>query len=258
MQASMGFKRVAELPLIELIDPRELRRALLIAVALGITVALAGIAFFSLPLWQASVSAIAVVLPVAVLKWRADYRLYGTTVTVLCVLVMAQGFHGIEHLVQWFQYHILRWPSFVSSGLISAADAEWVHFAWNWAVLITVSWLVARGVRNPWSWLLLAWALAHTIEHTYMMARYLIVLQEFREMGVSGVGAQGLPGIFGRDGWLATSPLTQDTFLCRLPGVTTAVRLDVHFWWNIGETILLLLAANTFMAQVRRERNQAD
>jgi len=59
--------------------------------------------------------------------------------------------------------------------------------------------------------------------------------------------AQGLPGIIGRDGWLARSPLTQGTFLCTLPGITTAMRLDVHFWWNIIETTLLLGAATWFL-----------
>jgi hypothetical protein len=258
MQASIPLRRIVDLPIIELVNPREMTRAFFIALGAGIIAALAGMAWLALPLWQASVTAIAIVLPVAVLKWRADYYRYGATVTVLCVLVMAQGFHGVEHLVQWIQYHILGWPSFVSSGLISAADAEWVHFVWNWTVLLTVSWLVNRGMRNVWAWALLAWALAHTFEHSYMMARYLLVLQEFRELGVSGVGAQGLPGILGRDGWLATSPVTQNTFLCRLPGVTTAVRLDVHFWWNVGETILMLFAANTYMGRVRAAREQGQ
>ena len=60
-------------------------------------------------------------------------------------------------------------------------------------------------MRNPWAWLLLAWTTAHTFEHSYMMVRYLIVLQDMRALGVTNVAAQGLPGILGRDGWLATS-----------------------------------------------------
>ena len=61
--------------------------------------------------------------------------------------------------------------------------------------------------------------------------------------------AQGLPGIVGRDGWLARSPLTQGTFICSLPWLTTAVRLDVHVWWNVLETVLLLGAGNIFLAR---------
>ena len=59
--------------------------------------------------------------------------------------------------------------------------------------------------------------------------------------------AQGLPGILVRDGWLARSPVTQGTFLCTLPGVTTAMRLDVHFWWNVVEMLLLLGAGSLFL-----------
>jgi hypothetical protein len=68
---------------------------------------------------------------------------------------------------------------------------------------------------------------------------------------VSNVAAQGLPGILGRDGWIATSPVTQNTFLCRLPGFATAQRLDVHFWWNVGEVSLLLPAANAYMSRIQ-------
>jgi hypothetical protein len=66
------------------------------------------------------------------------------------------------------------------------------------------------------------------------------------------VSAQGLPGFFGRDGWIATSDVTRNSFVCRLPGFTTAVRLDVHFWWNVGETVLLILATETTLRQRNR------
>ncbi|MFL5802195.1 MAG: hypothetical protein ACJ8CR_10705 [Roseiflexaceae bacterium] len=59
--------------------------------------------------------------------------------------------------------------------------------------------------------------------------------------------AQGPPGIIGRDGWLARSAVTQGTFLCTLPGLTTAMRLDVHFWWNLIEMSLLLVAGSLFL-----------
>jgi hypothetical protein len=94
---------------------------------------------------------------------------------------------------------------------------------------------------------LLVWTIAHASEHTYMMVRYLQLKHELGVLGVPEVSAQGLPGILGRDGWLARSPVTQDTFLCRLPGLTTTTRLDVHFWWNTGETLLLLIAAHLFL-----------
>jgi hypothetical protein len=188
-----------------------------------------------------------VLLVPGALKWRSDAGRFGRTVMILGILLAAQGFHSVEHATQWLQNHVLGWPARESTGLLSAANAEWVHFAWNWTVLIVVAYLFCKGMRGPWGWLLLAWSLAHTIEHTYMFVRYLQVLEELRQMGITTITAQGLPGIFGRDGWLAQSDATRDTFLCRLPGLTTAPRLDVHFWWNNGETTLLLLAANAFL-----------
>lgn len=241
-------------PLLDLLNVRSQARAFVLLLAIGLVAAAGAMRWLGLPLWAATSLVLALLLPPAIAKWRADARRYGHIAMVLCILVTAQGFHTLEHVAQWVQYHLLRWPSFVSSGLISTLNAEWVHFVWNWAVLLTVIYLVRGGIRNPWAWLLLVWTTAHTIEHTYLMARYLIVLQDLHALGVTNVAAQGLPGILGRDGWLATSELTQGTFICRLPAVTTAVRLDVHFWWNIGETSLLLLAGNLHLWQFVSDR----
>jgi transposase-like protein len=61
-------------------------------------------------------------------------------------------------------------------------------------------------------------------------------------------------GVVGRDGWLASSTATQGTFLCRLPGVTTAPRLDIHFWWNTGEIALMIPAASVYCAHLLEHR----
>jgi hypothetical protein len=246
------------IPLLDLLHLRRQTRFFVLMLAVGLAVAGGAMRWLGLPLWAATALVLALLLPPAIVKWRGDARRYGHIAMVICILVMAQGFHTLEHLAQWVQYHVLRWPSFVSSGLISTLNGEWVHFVWNWAVLLTVIYLVRGGMRNPWAWLLLAWTTAHTFEHSYMMARYLMVLQDMRALGVTNVAAQGLPGILGRDGWLASSELTQGTFICRMPGVTTAVRLDVHFWWNIGETTLLLLAGNLYMRQFVEQRPAAS
>jgi hypothetical protein len=254
MNATRSLFTHPRIPLLDLLNLREQKRSFVLMLALGLVAAAGAMRWLALPLWAATALVLALLIPPAILKWRADARRYGRIAMVICILVLAQGFHTLEHLAQWVQYHVLRWPSFVSGGLISTLNAEWVHFVWNWAVLLTVIYLVRGGMRNPWAWLLLAWATAHTFEHSYMMARYLLVLQDLRALGVTNVAAQGLPGILGRDGWLATSELTQGTFICRLPGVTTAVRLDVHFWWNIGETTLLLLAGNKYLQQFVERR----
>ena len=252
MQATLRRTEISRpvVPLLELLDPREQTRTVLVLLAAGVAVAAAGMRWRGLPLWGATVAVLLLLLPVAVLKWRGDLRRFGVTATVISILLAMQGFHSIEHAAQLIEYHLLNWPMRQSSGLISAANAEWIHFLWNWFVLIVAAYLVWAGMRNPWAWLLLAWSLAHTLEHTYLFVRYLDALSELRRMGVPNVPAQGLPGVLGRDGWLATSAATQGTFLCRLPGVTTAVRLDLHFWWNTGETLLMILAGNTYCRDV--------
>ncbi len=234
-------------PLLQLINPREQSLLIVLTLSFGVFAGVAVVAWFKQPFWVAAATVLASLLVPGVVKWRADVRRFGLTAAVLSVLVMMQGFHGIEHVVQWIQYHLLGWPFFRASGLISAANAEWVHFVWNWIVLGAVVFLMRSGMRNLWAWALFAWATAHTLEHTYLMARYVLVLQDLRALGITDVAAQGLPGVLGRDGWLATSDVTRNTFFCRLPGITTAVRLDVHFWWNVGETALLIPAANVFM-----------
>jgi hypothetical protein len=172
----------------------------------------------------------------------------------LSVLVALQGLHMLEHSAQWVQFHILRWPAYRSIGLMPAANAEWVHFVWSWVVLLMCVLLFARGMRGPWGWLLLIWTAAHSAEHAYLLVRYLQIAEELRALGTSSALLHTLPGILGRDGWLATAEATQGTWLCRLPGLTTATRLDVHFWWNVGTTLLLLPAANAFLIRLQRSR----
>ena len=104
----------------------------------------------------------------AVRKWRQDQRRLGTSAMVLSILLITQSLHTVEHIAQWVQFYLLAWPLKASSGLISPLNAEIVHFSWNLAVLLAVIWLVESGLRNRWMWLLLLWAGAHTVEHTYM------------------------------------------------------------------------------------------
>jgi hypothetical protein len=247
-------KQLQRPALLDLLDPRGYGRLFVATFVAAATFGAAAVWVGVVPLWGATAGVLLALLGPSILKWRNDYQLYGTPIMVLSILVMAQGFHWFEHIAQWVQFHILRWPFFKASGLLSPANAEWVHFVWNWAVLLTVIYLLGAGLRNWWMWLLLLWAGAHTAEHSYMMVRYLQALGELRALGVSDVAAQGLPGFFGRDGWLATAEVTQNTFLCRLPALTTAQRLDVHFWWNAGETALLLPAANAVMANIQRPK----
>jgi hypothetical protein len=237
----------AAFPLLALLDPRRYTKLVILSLVAGLLVSYFAMIWGGLPLWGATAIVLAGLVPVGVFKWRDDRLLYGTTAMVLSILVTAQGAHTIEHLVQWVQYHVLLWTTRQANGLLSPANAEWVHFVWNWSVVVAVIILLRLGMRNVWTWLLFAVAGFHAVEHTYTFIRYQMVLRELTAMDVLNVTAQGLPGIVGRDGWLARSEWTRGTFFCTIPGLTTAIRLDVHFWWNAIEMSLLLVAGHVFL-----------
>ncbi len=233
------------IPLLSLLHPRQ-RTPLLVGATVVALLLWSWIVWRTgMPVWGATTLALAVVLPVAALKWRDDLHRWGAPVAVLSVLIAMQGFHTIEHAAQVIQYYLLKWPPFLSSGLISAANSEWIHFTWNWLVVACVLYLMRHGMRSWWAWALIVWGVAHGIEHTYMLVRYYQAVDEIYRLGIGNPGlVQGLPGILGRDGWLAYSGLCG-----RIPGLTTASRISVHFWWNTGEIILLLLASHPFLKQ---------
>jgi len=251
--ATIAYDR-PRFPLLTLLHPREQSGLMAGALVAGLIVGWWGMNRLDWPLWIATATVLAFLLTSSVLKWQADKRRYGPTAMGVSALVVLQGFHAVEHIIQGLQFHALNWNLRASTGLLSPANAEWVHFVWNWMVMLIVLLLVWGGMRNRWAWLLLIWGIAHGLEHTYMFVRYLEVLDELHRLGVTTITAQGLPGILGRDGWLALSSVTRGTFISHLPGLTTATRLDVHFWWNMGETTWLILAANTFMRDILSER----
>ncbi|MFZ4657145.1 MAG: hypothetical protein ACOYNY_09050 [Caldilineaceae bacterium] len=242
-------------PLFQLLNPGRNTRAVVISLIVGLIVGWWATWWFGAPLWMSTFVVLAVLMPVGILKWRVDYQRYGATIMLLSIVLTTQGVHTLEHLVQWVQYHLLYWPMRQSSGLLSPANAEWVHFVWNWLVLLVVIALVAGGMRNFWAYLLLAVTLLHAVEHTYLFVRYLAVLAELRELGVDNVTAQGLAGIVGRDGWLARCSIEQLAFVRNIPGLTTAIRLDVHFWWNAIEMVCLLAAGHVFLQNKWRTNN---
>lgn len=239
-----------EWPLMRLLHPRQFARPTVVALAVGFVLSGLAVTLLNWPLWTATALVLAILLPVGVQKWRDDRRRYGTTIMWLSVLLTVQGVHTIEHLVQWGQYHLLYQTMRESNGLLSPANAEWVHFVWNWFVLAVVVVLMVGGMRNGWMWLLLVVAGFHAVEHSYTFIRYQLIFGELRALGVVDVTPQGLAGIVGRDGWLARSDLTRNTILCTIPGLTTAVRLDIHFWWNAAEIVLLMLGGHFYLRRL--------
>ncbi len=172
-------------------------------------------------------------------KWLDDVKRWGLSIGLLGVVITLQSLHMLEHAVQVFQYYWLGWTANKSLGLISAFNVEWVHFSWNWLVWLLMVFLVMRGLRNGWAYALLLWATLHSLEHTYLMFRYWDILKELGLLNLSSSSVtQALPGVLGRDGLLALS-----SWCARIPGLSTAPRSVIHFWWNFGELSLLLLAA---------------
>jgi hypothetical protein len=239
-------------PVLSLLNPREHMRWMIAAWLIGGAIGAFAAWQLAFPKWAVAAVIVAAWLPTAVAKWRSDLRRYGIMLTLLGVLLTTQGLHTVEHVAQWVQYYLFWWTLRESNGLLSPLNAEWVHFVWNWSVLIVMIVLVCGGLRNKFAWILLGITFFHTMEHTYLTIRYVQVLNQLRELGVTDVTAQGLPGFFGRDGWLARSAFTQGTFLCTLPGFTTATRLDVHFWWNAIEMVFLALAGHVHLRKTFR------
>ncbi|HRJ42078.1 MAG TPA: hypothetical protein PL105_09360, partial [Caldilineaceae bacterium] len=185
-------------PLLELLHPRRFGWRVLLSLALGLVAGTGLVLLTGIDRWMGTALVILVLLPVAAAKFREDRRLFGATVMLLSLLLTAQGGHTVEHVVQWLQYYLLGWPIRQANGLLSAANVEWVHFVWNWGVLLAIIGLMRGGMRNGWAWLLLGVAVGHTIEHSYLLVRHYQVLAELRQMGIAGVTAQRLPGILGR------------------------------------------------------------
>jgi hypothetical protein len=236
--------------LLTLLHPRGQERLFAGALAVGALAGWLATSRLQVPLWGALAGATALLALPAARKWRADLRELGASATALGVLLATQSLHTVEHVAQWAQYYLLGWPLKAASGLISPLNAEIVHFSWNTAVLGAVIYLLASGLRGRWMWLLLLWAGAHTAEHAYLFVNYLQEVQRLAAEGLPLGAAQGLPGFFGKGGWLAANAPAAEpvAFLCRIaPGLVSAPRLDVHFWWNVGEVALLLAAAHSAM-----------
>lgn len=120
--------------------------------------------------------------------------------TVLVALVLLQGFHELEHVVQVVQRYALGVPS--GNGLIgSIADVEPVHFVYNslyLGLLIAVFMLLDLHRDGPSPHgapvaglitFALAFQMWHELEHVFKLTQYLTLVVN----GTGGVLGQG-PG----------------------------------------------------------------
>ncbi len=134
---------------------------------------------------------------------------------LLSLLALSQTLHLFEHVAQMIQIHILGLSGAAAQGIVGQLNIEWVHFIWNAWVLVALLVLLPRFHANLWllaTVLLAGW---HLAEHAVIMATYL------------RTGVTGTPGLLAAGGLLA--------------GGLPLARPDLHFLYNLAETIPLLL-----------------
>lgn len=178
------------------------------------------------PLWAIGLATILPWIPLFALEMVWTYRHY-QWLALFYILVITQGGHVVEHIVQMIQIHLLGLTGAGARGVFGQLDIEWVHFIWNTWVLIAVGLLVWRFRRNPWLWLTLAIASWHELEHVYIMSVYL------------STGKQGTPGLLASGGVFGSG--------------LGFVRPDLHFLYNMVETTPLVIA---FVYQLRRSYDE--
>ncbi len=174
------------------------------------------------PVWTLVAAALVPWVPVLGFEIGWARRHYGW-LALFYVLLVTQGGHVVEHVVQVTQIHVAGTPPKQAKGVFGALDIEWVHFAWNTWVLVAVVLLVLRFRRNPWLWAALAFAVWHVAEHVYLISKYI------------ATDMPGHPGLAASGGVLG--------------GGLPIARPDLHFFYNIVETTPLV---GGFIYQLRR------
>ncbi len=174
------------------------------------------------PLWGIVLAALVPWAPVFSLNVAWTRCQYGW-LALFYVLTVTQGGHFLEHVAQMVQIHLMDRTGPQARGVFGQLDIEWVHFAWNTWVLGAVLLLVYRFRHNLWLWATVLFATWHEIEHAVMLAVYL------------ETGKAGDPGLLAQGG--------------RLFGGVPMIRPDLHFLYNLIETIPLFIA---FIVEFRR------
>lgn len=177
------------------------------------------------PLWGHGLMLVLVWGPIFAIETAWTHRHYGWF-ALFYVLALTQLGHFVEHLVQMVQLHLLHRRGAGASGVFGQLDIEWVHLGFNTWVLLAVVLLLTRFRRNRWLWITAVIATWHQIEHGYIISVYL------------RTGVEGAPGLLAEGGVIG--------------GGIGLRRPDLHFLYNVAETVPLLLA---FGWQVRHTYN---
>jgi hypothetical protein len=179
----------------------------------------AGLLLFALsrdwPIWAVGAATLAPWLPLLVAQTAWTYQRY-QWLALFYALVVTQTGHFLEHVAQMIQLHLLGLTGAGARGVFGALDIEWVHFIWNTWVIAAVLTLLWRYRANRWLWLTAVLSGWHELEHLWIFSVYLTT------------GVSGTPGLLSQGGALG--------------GGLPIARADLHFFYNLVETLPLALA----------------
>jgi hypothetical protein len=200
------------------------------SISLVLLASLGGLVFTTLQGWSLWTVGTAVVLPwlpvfVRDLAWI--YKRYAW-LALFYALVVTQGGHCLEHIVQMVQIHVLGLTGANARGVFGVLDIEVVHLVWNAWVMLAVVLLLWRYRDNGALRLTALLAGWHTIEHAYIFSVYL------------STGLSGTPGLLAQGGALF--------------GGLPISRADLHCLYNLIESAPLFVA---FFGQVRRSARRS-
>ena len=153
----------------------------------------------------------------------ADRLVATPWLALLGFLAISQTAHLFEHVAQMVQIHVLHLVGANAQGIVGQLNIEWVHFIWNAIVLATLLNLLPHFRTNPWLIAVTPVAAWHFVEHSVMIATYI------------QTGVPGTPGLLSSGGLLF--------------GGLPIARPDLHFLYNLVETIPLLIA---WIVELRR------
>ncbi len=178
-------------------------------------------------LWQVGSFILLAWIPLVGYVMSIFYRLYGTGVAMLFLLVAGQAAHLVEHIAQMVQMHLLGLKGPQASGIIGQLNNEWVHLIWNSWVLAFCFVLFYWLRKNPWLYVLFVFGIWHEIEHLYIISVYL------------HTGVPGTPGLIAKGGLIG--------------GGLPITRPDLHFFYAVFEETLIVVA---FVLEVRRAQSK--
>lgn len=151
--------------------------------------------------WAAGALALVALVRLAVGPWARRQRRpgrprdRGLALNILLVGFAVQSFHMLEHGVQVWQVYVA--DAEVRTGIAgSVADAEWVHFTYNIAVLFFMLWawraIRPGGALGRLAGGTAAWFLAATVVQTYHFAEHTAKIVQHVRLGIDPA-----PGIIG-------------------------------------------------------------